>query len=88
MPSLALALWAPNLIWQATHGWPEVAMSEALRREHSSAHDYSLIVVAQVVYVGLAALPLAVVGARRLWRDRSLRFLGIATTSGRPFRHR
>jgi len=75
---LALALWAPNLIWQATHGWPQVAMSEALRREHSSAHDYSLIVVAQVVYIGLAALPLAVVGARRLWRDGSLRFLGIA----------
>ncbi len=76
---LAVALWAPNLIWQATHGWPEVAMSEALRREHSSAHDYALVVVAQVVYIGLAALPLAVVGARRLWRDHALRFLGIAT---------
>lgn len=76
--ALAVALWAPNLVWQATHGWPEVAMSRALRAEHSTGHDYSLVVVAELVYLGLAAVPLAVVGALRLWRDRSLRFLGIA----------
>lgn len=75
---IALALWAPNLIWQATHHWPEHAMSVALHREHSTGSDYLTVVPAQLVYLGPAAVPLAVIGIRRLIRDRALHFLAIA----------
>ncbi len=37
---LAAVIWAPNLIWQASHGWPQLAMSSALHQENSSAADY------------------------------------------------
>jgi len=76
--AVALALWAPYLAWQATHGWPQLTVARALQVLHSSAHDYITVVPAEFAYLGLAALPLAVIGAIRLVRDRSLRFLGIA----------
>src|SRR3989442_1777412 len=38
--ALALALWAPNLAWQATHGWPALTMSRILSAEHSGFGDY------------------------------------------------
>jgi hypothetical protein len=76
--AVALVLWAPNLVWQATHGWPELTMSRSLRREHSAGGDYLGVLPAQLVYVGLAAVPLAVVGVRRLVRDRALRYLAVA----------
>ena len=76
--AIALVLWSPNLVWQAAHGWPELTMSRSLRREHSSGSDYVTVLPAQLVYVGLAAVPLAVVGVRRLLRDRALRYLAIA----------
>src|SRR5712691_6989835 len=31
----AAAIWAPNVIWQATHGWPQLAMAAALHQENS-----------------------------------------------------
>jgi uncharacterized membrane protein len=76
--ALAVALWLPNLVWQATHSWPELAMSRALRKEHSTGSDYTSVLQAQLVYLGFAAVPLAVVGARRVLHDRSMRFLAIA----------
>ncbi len=74
---IALALWAPNLIWQATHHWPERTMSRALHTAHSAGNDYATVLPAQFVYLGLAAVPLAVVGARNLLRERALRFLAV-----------
>ena len=76
--AVALVLWSPNLVWQATHGWPELAMSQSLRREHSTGSDYATVLPAQFVYVGVAAAPLAIVGVRRLVRDRALRYLAVA----------
>jgi hypothetical protein len=76
--AIALVLWSPNLAWQTTHGWPELTMSRSLRRQHSTGSDYATVLPAQVVYVGLAAAPLAVVGVRRLLRDRALRYLAVA----------
>jgi 4-amino-4-deoxy-L-arabinose transferase-like glycosyltransferase len=29
---IALVLWTPNLAWQATHGWPQVAMASQIAR--------------------------------------------------------
>ena len=64
--ALALALWAPYLAWQATHGWPELTVARALQILHSSAQDHITVVPAELAYLGLVALPLAVVGATRL----------------------
>ncbi len=33
---IAAVIWAPNVVWQATHGWPQLAMSAALHRENTS----------------------------------------------------
>lgn len=75
--AVAFVLAAPNLIWQATHGWPLLTMSSALRAEHSSGSDYVNGLPAQLVYPGLLAIPLIVAGLARLLREEQTRFLGI-----------
>ena len=39
--AIAAILWAPNLIWQATHGWPQLAMASALHHENTTPAEYS-----------------------------------------------
>ena len=39
---LALVIWAPNVLWQATHGWPQLAMASALHQMNTSLADYIL----------------------------------------------
>src|ERR1017187_9676205 len=77
---IAAVIWAPNLIWQATHGWPQLAMSAALHRENTSPADYAGGVPAQVLYLGLLVAPLVVAGFVVLWRTPELRFLAITVT--------
>ena len=38
---LAAVIWAPNVIWQATHGWPQLAMASALHQNNNSLGDYA-----------------------------------------------
>lgn len=75
---IALALWAPNLAWQATHGWPELPMSSSLRAQHSAASDYVTVLPAELLYMGVLAVPLAIAGILRLVKDPSLRFVAVA----------
>lgn len=92
---IAAAIWAPNLIWQATHDWPQLAMASALHQENDSVADYLGGPVAQLFYPGLLAAPLLVAGFRRLWRTPELRFIAIvvalvvgyvlAWVPGRPY---
>jgi Dolichyl-phosphate-mannose-protein mannosyltransferase len=77
--AIAAIIWSPNLIWQATHGWPQLAMSAALHNENTSAADYAGVVPAQLVYAGILVTPLLVAGFVRLWRTAELRFIAIAT---------
>jgi hypothetical protein len=77
---IAAVIWAPNVIWQATHGWPQLAMSAALHRENTSPADYAAAVPAEIVYLGLVMAPLVVAGFVVLWRTAELRFLAIAAT--------
>jgi len=77
--AVAVALWAPNLAWQATHGWPALTMSRTLSAEHSALGDYVTVLPAQLIYLGLAAVPLAFAGLRRLAHDPALRFLAVAS---------
>jgi len=77
---LAALIWAPNVIWQATHGWPEVAMATALHQDNISLADYLAALPIQLAYAGLFVIPLVIAGLVRLWRTPELRFLAITAT--------
>ena len=77
---VAAVIWAPNLIWQATHGWPQLAMASALHQQNTSPGNYAGGVPAQFVYLGLLVAPLVVAGFIRLWRAPELRFIAVAAT--------
>jgi 4-amino-4-deoxy-L-arabinose transferase-like glycosyltransferase len=77
---IAAVIWAPNVIWQATHGWPQLAMSAALHQQNTSPADYAGALPGQLVYLGLLVAPIAVAGFVVLWRTPELRFIAIAAT--------
>ena len=76
---LAAAIWAPNVIWQAAYGWPELAMASALHQLNASRAAYLTAVPIQAAYAGLLVIPLVVAGIIHLWRTPELRFLAITT---------
>jgi Dolichyl-phosphate-mannose-protein mannosyltransferase len=75
---IAAVIWAPNVIWLATHGWPQLAMASALHHENSSPADYAAGIPAQLLYAGLLVTPLVVAGSIRLWRNAEFRFIAVA----------
>jgi len=77
---IAAVIWAPNVIWQATHGWPQLAMASALHQQNTSVADYLGGLPAQLVYLGLLVIPLTITGFVRLWRTPELRFIAVAVT--------
>ncbi len=77
---IAAVIWTPNLIWQATHGWPQLAMASALHQQNTSVADYLGGLPAQLVYLGLLVIPLTIAGLIRLWRTPELRFIAVAAT--------
>jgi hypothetical protein len=77
---IAAVIWAPNLIWQAAHGWPQLAMSAALHQQNISPADYAGALPGQFVYLGLLVAPLIVAGFVVLWRTPDLRFLAVTAT--------
>jgi 4-amino-4-deoxy-L-arabinose transferase-like glycosyltransferase len=77
---IALVIWAPNLIWQFAHGWPQLTMASALHQQNTSAADYIVGLPAQLQYVGILGVPLVIAGFIRLYRTRELRFLAVAAT--------
>ena len=78
--AIAAVLWAPNVVWQATHGWPQLTMASALHQQNSTAGNYISGLPDQAVALGLLAFPLAVAGFVVLWRRPELRFLAVAST--------
>jgi 4-amino-4-deoxy-L-arabinose transferase-like glycosyltransferase len=70
--AVALVVGAPNLVYQATHHWPELAMSKALAR--NKGHDARLFFVPlQLVLLGFPAMVIWVAGLVRLLRDQAWR---------------
>jgi Dolichyl-phosphate-mannose-protein mannosyltransferase len=71
--ALAAALTAPDLIWQAAHGWPDLAVFGNL---HGAAgHNLAVYWPAQLAYTGLALTPVWVAGLVWALRNpRALRF--------------
>jgi 4-amino-4-deoxy-L-arabinose transferase-like glycosyltransferase len=66
---IALALWTPNLLWQATHGWPQLELAADIREEYDVTAERIAFVALQLVLFSPVAVLLAIVGLVRLWRD-------------------
>ncbi|HEY6316159.1 MAG TPA: glycosyltransferase family 39 protein [Streptosporangiaceae bacterium] len=77
---IALAIWLPNLAWQAANGWPQLTMASALHQQNTSTADYTSGLPAQLAAAGLLGIPLVIAGFITLWRAAQLRFLGVAAT--------
>ena len=74
----AALIFLPEVIWQATHGWPSITISRSLAHEHSATSDYEGYLPAQLVYPGLFTIPLTLSGIVLLARRSELRFLALA----------
>jgi hypothetical protein len=77
---VAAAIWAPNLWWQATHGWPQLTMAGVIRGDSNYGGRISIIPTQFLIM----SPPLALVWVPGLWRllrnpqARPYRFLGLA----------
>jgi 4-amino-4-deoxy-L-arabinose transferase-like glycosyltransferase len=76
---VALTLWAPNLAWQAGHGWPQLHMAEAISEvgNGGSAPRWVLLPM-QLVLFGLLLVPIWVAGLRTLARSPRWRAFALA----------
>lgn len=75
---LAVALWLPNLVWQAGNGWPGFDAVSAGRSGLSDDEGLLGVILRQLALAGLLALPLLGVGLVWLWRTRPWRVLAVA----------
>jgi hypothetical protein len=71
---IAAGLAAPDLIWQAAHGWPGLEVFRVLQTE--AGHNRLVYWPAQILYTGVVLTPLWAAGA--VWSLRS--------AAARPFR--
>jgi hypothetical protein len=74
--AIAIAIWTPNLIWQAQHGWPTLEMLRNLHGENVNDGDQLKFIPLQIVYTGLLVAPIWIAGLRWLFRK----------PEGRPYR--
>jgi 4-amino-4-deoxy-L-arabinose transferase-like glycosyltransferase len=79
---VAAVMWAPYLVWQAKHDWPQLAVSRAIAAGRSgSSEPRSLFVPFQLGLVSPFLAPVWIVGLIRLLRDSAIRWcraIGIA----------
>lgn len=72
---LAAAMWAPYLVWQARHGWPELTVSRGIANGASgSSTPRWLLLPEQLVIISVFLAPVWIAGLVRLFRDPELRF--------------
>jgi hypothetical protein len=70
---VALVLWAPNLVWQALNGWPQLRLAEAIAAGSSGTSEpWYLFLPFQLVLVSPLIVPVWVCGWWRLARHRDL----------------
>ena len=74
--AVALAIWAPNLAWQATHGWPQLEMARVIA-QRSGDENRSQLILIQFLFAGPFLFPVALAGLWWLLRSG-------ASTAWRP----
>ena len=94
--AIALLVGAPNLIYQASHDWPQLEMARAIERNKGS-ESRILFLPLQLALVGVFLAPVWVAGLVHLMREptlRGLRALAVAypvlcvlvlATGGQPY---
>jgi hypothetical protein len=74
---LALAIWAPNLAWQAHHGWPQLHLAQQIGGEDPVGARLSLVPI-QFLLIGPIMSIVWIVGLRELARSREQQWIAIA----------
>jgi 4-amino-4-deoxy-L-arabinose transferase-like glycosyltransferase len=70
---VALALWAPNLVWQASHGFPQLQLSAAIAAGSSgTSQPWWAFLPYQLVLVSPLLAPIWLIGLWRLATDPAL----------------
>jgi hypothetical protein len=75
---VALAIWSPNLVWNARHHWASLAMLRSLHRENSGLGASIVFIPAQVLILGPVLAIVWINGLRWLLRRPLWRALGAA----------
>ncbi|MHA6621240.1 glycosyltransferase family 39 protein [Pseudonocardia sp. DLS-67] len=96
--AVALAIWAPNLVWQAANGFPVFTLSAAIAGGSSgSSEPWYLFLPYQLVLVSPLLVPVWVLGwwclardpALRTWRAFAVAYVLVAAvflvTGGKPY---
>jgi len=96
--AIALVLWAPNLVWQATNDWPQLELSRAIAAGGSATSSSPAeFVLLQLVQVSPVLVLVWGPGLWRLWRDPDVRrarfvvvayvvlFVGFLLTGGKAY---
>jgi Dolichyl-phosphate-mannose-protein mannosyltransferase len=72
---VAAAMWAPYLVWQARHGWPELTVSRGIANGASgSSTPRWLFLPEQLAVISVFLAPVWIAGLVRLFRAAELRF--------------
>jgi 4-amino-4-deoxy-L-arabinose transferase-like glycosyltransferase len=79
--ALALLIFAPNVVWNATHDWASLAMMRSLHQENSGLTASLTFIPAQFIVVGPVLIVFWLAGLRRLLASSFARALGIAFIS-------
>nr|MBA3233644.1 hypothetical protein [Propionibacteriales bacterium] len=70
---VTVAVWAPNLWWQATNGWPQLELSRAIASGRSGTSEPRwLFLPYQLVLISPVLVPVWVAGWWRLARSRQM----------------
>jgi 4-amino-4-deoxy-L-arabinose transferase-like glycosyltransferase len=79
---IALVLWSPWIVWQASNGWPQIDVSRSIAAGNStSSQPWWTIVPFQALLISPVLAPVLIAGLVRLFRDpdvRMFRFLAWA----------
>jgi len=70
--AVAAACWAPVLVWQARHGWPQLTLAGQIRAEYGRPDERVKALVGQLLLFSAGAGVLWVVGVRQLFRRPEL----------------
>jgi 4-amino-4-deoxy-L-arabinose transferase-like glycosyltransferase len=70
--ALAAAIWLPNLLWQATNGWPQLELAADVREDEAGESRVTLLPL-QFLLVGPLLVPLLAAGLWALLRNPALR---------------
>ena len=73
--AIALALWLPNLLWQADHGWPQVELAGDIRDEYRTVGGTIELIGFQVLMINPLGAYLAAVGGAAALRRPEWAFL-------------